>query len=86
MSDRLAFVHDRELHDLANQLDEAAARLVECHDRWFFGEVVPAIRRTNRYDGGEAAKQLARIGANETAEIILKAAAYLDNLRLQRSQ
>jgi hypothetical protein len=82
MSDRFAFVRDRELRDLVEQLDEAATRLVKCHNRWFFGEVVPTIRRTNHNDGGKAAMALARINAPSIADTVLKAAAYLDSLRL----
>lgn len=85
MSDRFALVHDRELRDLVEQLDEAATRLVDRHNKWLFKEVLPKILRTNKYDGGEAARQLARIDANVTAEIILKAATYLNNFRLQRT-
>jgi hypothetical protein len=50
--------------------------------RWFFGEVVPTIRRTNHNDGGKAAMALARINAPSIADTVLKAAAYLDSLRL----
>jgi hypothetical protein len=85
MSDRFAFVRDCELRNLVEQLDEAATRLVDCHNKWLFGEVLPKIFRTNRYDGGEAAVTLARIDAPSIADTILKAAAYLDNLRLQQT-
>jgi|SRR5215471_3117459 len=84
-NDIKAFVRDHELRDLVEQLDEAATRLVKCHSEWLFSEVLPKILRTNKYDGGEAARQLARIDADETAKIILKAAAYLDDLRLQQT-
>jgi hypothetical protein len=86
MSDRFAFVHDRELRDLVKELDEAATRLVDCHNKWLFGEVLPKILRTNRYDGGKAAQALAQIDAPSTADIILKAAAYLDGLRLREKR
>jgi hypothetical protein len=74
-------IDDARLDDLIKQLDEAAARLNHCHDKWFFGEVLPTIRRTNKYEGGGAAQALAQIDAPSIADTILKAAEYLRELR-----
>jgi prophage antirepressor-like protein len=77
-------VSDAELRDLIEELDEAAARLVEWHRKWFFGEVLPTIRRTNKYEGGVAAQALAQIDAPSIADTIQEAAAYLRKLREER--